>query len=60
MSRSIHKTIKKIAKENTKAELSDENNPDLQEYAKKIKYKNDQKQKRQMSKIKNKKRTRTI
>ena len=46
MSRSIHKTIKQIAKENTKSDLNDPSNPDLVEYSKKIEYKKQEMQKR--------------
>jgi len=52
MSRSIHKTIKQIAQNNTKADLSDPENPDLGEYAKKREHKAETRLKRQRQKIK--------
>jgi len=50
MSRSIHKTIKQIAKDNSKKDLSDPTNPDLVEYAKKRQYKSEEQAKRHSQK----------
>ncbi len=53
MSKSIHKTAKQIIRDNSKADLADPTNPDLVNYAKKIRYKKQSRQKRAKGKYHN-------
>lgn len=42
MSRSIHKTVKQVVRDNSKAEIDEPGNLDIAELAKKGRYKNDE------------------
>lgn len=52
MSRSIHKTVARVARDNTKADLADPQNPDVAELARKIGYKRTERADRIMKKSK--------
>lgn len=46
MSRSIHKTVAQVVRDNSREEIADPNNPDVAELARKIEYKKSERRKR--------------
>lgn len=50
MNRSIHKTAAQVARENSKRDMNDPDNPDVADLAKKLRYKKAGKKKRRSAK----------